>query len=403
MKSLFKLLAFTLVFSMILHAAFPLSLETALIVSAGVNLITYNFVQIPSSFGYEFITAGSDYKGGENQDILFRPRFNGKVEDVGFRQIFTNRRGSTKVTFFGKLAKILMPYAKGFQGGDGAPIKQKKFELAEFKAEVSYDKHDYFDIIQEQMVNIDGVNQNDISGTDVMAAEQKVFMDALQSDVHRNVWLGDTSKTHTVDGTYPDGTAYSSGDADKFYNQIDGVITQIRAKSDLSPSASAEEILLNEITAGGIQADEAGDIFKAMFRKAPKVLRALKNTGMLRYYVTDSVLYKYLDDLEADGTEAARTQTINGITYPTYDGIPIQVLNIDTYIEDDFAASFPDDLIILTTPMNMAMVLNAASGFAETRLWFNADENENRQRTQFHMGSGYVLPELISFAQNASA
>lgn len=403
MKALFKIASFTLFLGMILSAAFALEPATALAVSAGINTFSYAFIQVPSHFGYEFITAGTEYNGKENEEILFRPRFSGKAEDIGFRQIFTKNTDNVKLTFFGKLGKILMPYVKGFQGGGGAPIVQNKISLGEFKAETAYDKHDYFDIIQEQIVNNDGVAQNDITGTDVMNAEQRVFMEALQSDVYRNLWLGDTSKTHTADGTYPDGTAYLTGAADKYYNQIDGIITQIRAKAATNPSAAANEILLNEITAGGIQANEAEDVFKAMFRKAPKELQALKNAGLLRYYVTDSVLFKYLDDLEADGTEAARLQTINGMQVPTYMGIPIVPLNIDSYIANDFAAAFPDDLIILTTPNNMALVMNAAGSWAETRMWFNADENENRQRTQFHMGAGYVLPELISFAQNASA
>jgi len=403
MKSLFKLLSFTLVLGVILSAAFPIDMVVALGVSAGINLITNYVIQIPAAFGYSIITAGSEYNGTENEEILFRPRFNGKVEDVGFRQLFTKNTDSHKMTFFGKLGKILMPYAKGFQGGGGAPIIQNKIELGEFKAETAYDKHDYSGLIQEQIVNNDGVNQNDISGTDVMNAEQKVFMDALGADVYRNVWLGDKSKTHTAGGSYPDGTSFNSGDADKFYNQIDGVITQIRAKATTSPSTSAEEILLNEITAGGIQNDEAADVFKAMFRNAPKELQALKNAGLLRFYATDSVIFKYLDDLEADGTEAARLQTINGIAMPSWNGIPIQPLNIDAYIANDFAAAFPDDLIILTTPMNLGLVLNVSGSWAQTRFWFNPDENENRQRTQFHLGAGYVLPELISFAQNASA
>ena len=403
MKTLFKILAFTLFLGSMLSVAFPLEPAMAFGIAFGINTITAFCLKVPASYGYEFITAGSEYNGAENEDILFRPRFSGKIEDIGFRQIFTRKTDSLKVTFFGKLGKILMPYAKGFQGGGGAPVIQKKFTLEEFKAETAYDKHDYFGIIQEQMVNIDGIKQNDISGTDVMNAEQKVFMEALQTDVYRNMWLADKSKTHTAGGTYPDGTTFSSGDPDKFYNQIDGIITQIRKKADTAPSASANEIKLTNITAGGIDTDEAEDLFTAMFRNAPKELQALKSAGLLRFYVTDSVLYNYLDTLKADGTEAARVQTINGISMPTHDGIPIQPLNIDSYIATDFASAFPDDFVILTTPMNMAMVLNAGGSWAETRFWFNPDENENRQRTQFQLGADYVLPELISFAQNASS
>lgn len=400
----FKFLMFTLVGAFILFGAsialagVTMNPASALLISGAVNLITMNTIHVPLGMGFEFLTAGSEYNGEENEEILFRPRFSGKIEDIGFRQIFTSAT-SKKLTFMGKLGKILMPYAKGFQGGSGPGYIQKKLELEEFKAETAYDKHDYKGLIQEQIVNIDGVKQNDISGTDVMNAEQTVFMDALESDIYRNFWLADKTKTHIAGGDYPDGSSFVATDPDKFYNQIDGVITKVRSKVNLTPNDT--QIQLHNITAGGVTTDEAQEVFKAVFRKSNKVLQVLKNRNVgLTYFATDSMIENYKDTLENDGTEAARVMKINGMDLLTYNGIPIRPFNIDEYIDADFAAAFPRDMVMLTTPMNLAMVLNASGGFAETKFWFNNDENENRQRTQFHMGADFVLPELISFAQN---
>lgn len=175
-----------------------------------------------------FIVAGSEYHGKENMDIILRPRFFGtKPQDMGIRVIDSQGASSVKLTFFGKILKVLMPYATGFQGGSQAPQLQKKLTLVEFKAEAAYDKHDYASTILEMIVDRGGIQQNDITGTDVFNAEVKIFMDAVEGDVFANFWLGDTTKTHTFAGAYPNGTAYAAGDADKYYNSMNGICKAI--------------------------------------------------------------------------------------------------------------------------------------------------------------------------------
>jgi hypothetical protein len=61
----------------------------------------------------------------------------------------------------------------------------------------------------------------------VFEAEKKIFLDAVEGDVFANFWLGDTAKTMTRAGAYPDGTTYASGDADKYYSTMDGILKQI--------------------------------------------------------------------------------------------------------------------------------------------------------------------------------
>ena len=175
-----------------------------------------------------FITAGSEYKGKENMDIVLRPRFFGtKPQEMGIRIIDSQGASTVKLNFFGKILKVLMPYASGFQGGGKAPQLQKKLTLAEFKAEAAYDKHDYANMIFEQIVDRGGIAQNDISGTDVFNAENTIFLNAVEGDVFANFWLGDKTKTMTRAGAYPDGTAYAAGDADKYYNQLNGICKAI--------------------------------------------------------------------------------------------------------------------------------------------------------------------------------
>lgn len=458
-------------------------LATGLII---VTFVAMNAVlpMLGISVAMAFITAGSEYHGKENMDIILRPRFFGtKPKEMGLRIIDTKGASSVKLTFFGKILHVLMPYATGFQGGGGADKVQKKITLSEFKAEAAYDKHDYAGMILEQIVDRGGINQNDITGTDVFNAENKVFLDAVEGDVFANFWLGDTTKTHTKDGAYRSGTAYSAGDPDKYYNAMDGILKKVQADAyqsyvskqstiagwdtgtvttlylaesggsvyayptaakrtgaqsgdrlfsfaatnatypatktltELNTSGFTGSIVLEKACTGGtfelhatennyirtltlptLTTDTAATYFKRLFRLATPELKALKAAGLLRFYVSDSILYNYEDTLTSGTLESSKSMIIDGVQRYAWNGIPIIPMGVDQLIENDFSASYPKNWILLTTPENLCLAINGTGDFAETRYWFNPDENENRQRTQFEMGADYILPELMAAA-----
>ena len=443
-----------------------------------------------------FITNGSEYNGKEALDIIIRPQADDLKAD-GFTVVTTEGAGSVKLGFFGKLSKILMPYATGFQGGSGSTIKQKKFELEEFKAEANYSKQDYKDTIYEVLTNQMGVNQNDISGTDVHDAEMLVFSRGVMVDAKRIYWLGKKTKRHDAAGTYADGsTTYSIGDVDKHYNVINGIWTQLMtdavayasathddvrritinngavaevdtvtltgtsgtanitikgkaylatfdtsltvtaanfvtawaselAERNVTATSSGADVILTSSIAGvalgsttianvsgnlagskadttantaaaDLTTDEAKDTFISMYRNSTQELKSVPRAD-LRYYVTESMLFNYEDTLQSGNTEQARTQLVDGVQRYTINGIPIIPMPIDSYISADFEGAYPHRAI-LTVPENIPMVLATGGDFAETRVWFNPDQNENRQRTQFEMGAGYRFPELITVA-----
>lgn len=432
-----------------------------------------------------FITAGSEYHGKENFETIIRPRFMGtKPAEMGIRIIDTQGASSIKLNFFGKIAKILMPYVTGFQGGTLSPQKQKKLTVSEFKAENEYSKQDYKNMIYEQITNKGGVAQNDITGTDVFKAELEVFFSAVEADVFSVFWLGDTTKRHIQAGTYPDGTAYAAGDVDKYYNVMDGILKQIMDDvyqsyvshqvritgwnkttypvlylaesggtvyaygsaahrtgassgnrlfsftatnstypynatiSELNSSGIAGYIVLEKACTSGtfelyanesdyvkkidlpasLTTDTAETYMLKMLRNSTPELKALKKAGLLRFYVTDTILFNYEDTIRSGSLDITKQMMIDGIPRIAIDGVPLIPINVDALIEADFASTFPRNIIILTTPDNLALAINGSSSFSETRFWFNPDENSNRQRTQFEMGADYVLPELITIA-----
>lgn len=432
-----------------------------------------------------FITHASEYAGKENMDYVLRPAFSGKkVQDQGFRVVDTQGAGSVKLTFFDKLNHILLPYATGFGGKYVFTKKQKKFEVQEFKAETAYSKQDYKATIQEQLIRKNNYGDNDITASALEKAQLEVLMNGVVSDVLANFWLGDKSKTHTKAGTYPDGTTFAAGDADKYYNNINGVLKNIitdiyqhyvSKQNEITgwnlatyptlyltesggtvyayPSAATRtgaqsgdrlfsftatnatypyRALITALNASGfggyvtlqqactsgvfelhaqewdyvhrsllpaaLTTDTAETYFKKVLRIASQELLSLKDNGGLVFYVTNSILQNYEDTLLSGTTEIARMAKVNGTDRYAYSGIPIIPMDVDGQIESDFASAFPHNWIVLTSPANLALVINGSSEFAETRLWFNPDQNENRQRTQFEFGANYILPELISVA-----
>lgn len=436
-----------------------------------------------------FITAGSEYNGAENMDIILRPRILGtRPQQMGIRTIDTKGASSYKLMFFGVIKKVLMPYLAGFQGGAVTEKLQKKITLAEFKAEAAYDKHDYAGLILEQIVDRGGIKQNDITGTDVFNAEVKVFMDAVEDNVFGNFWLGDTAKTHTHAGTYPSGAAYAAGDADKYYNNADGILKKIITDgyqnyvskqstiagwntttyptlylqeesgtiyaydtaahrtsktsgsrlfhfttgatfpatrtitadntSGFSGSVQCEKAIgtdatfelyarddkyIRNLTLPTLTTDTAATYFKRLYRLATPELRKLKESGLLRFYVSDTIMQNYEDTLLSGTLESSKQMLVDGVQRFAWNGIPIIPIGIDALIESDFASTFSKDWMILSTPDNLCLTINGTSDFSQTRFWFNPDENENRQRTQFEMAYDYVLPELIAYARSSNS
>lgn len=184
-------------------------------------------------------TNGLYYTGLESVEFLVRPHAKTLVPE-GISIVTTEGSGSIRKSYLAKKSKVLMKYQSGWQGGSGATIKQKKFELEEFKAEMSNDKHDYYDTIQEIIVRSDG--SNDITGSPIHDAELEVMSNAIVDDMNRIWWLGDKTKRHNSAGTYPDGTSFAIGDEDKHYSNINGVWTQIMADAVDYASATHEDV-----------------------------------------------------------------------------------------------------------------------------------------------------------------
>lgn len=485
-----NLFNFLLAFSIL---AFAGANPTISLLIAGIVTFALNYVPAMGGFLSGFITNGSEYNGKELTDIILRPILQGQLaKDMGVR-VFLAVKSSVKLTFFGPMTKIVKAYADGWTGGNAADKLQKKLTLAEFKAEAQYSKQAYKNTILEEITNRGGIAQNDITGTVVHTAEVTVFMNAVQEDVRRIFWLGDTAKKTVTSGFHVDAT----GDVN--YNVINGIWKSVIAQSATSPTAdqikriamsngtvaqvathtltgtsgtaniqingtnylatfttnlttsaanfvtshaatllalgvtvtsSGVDVILTSSIAGqpfltiaginvtgdldstlvattantpaaALATDEAIDTFNLMMVGASAVFKAflnkLANRGVARLWVTDTMLENYRQTLEAFGTEAANKITVDGQELYTYRGIPLMPMGIDSYLSADFISPYPHRAL-LSVPNNLALVLNGSNDDSEVKMWFNPDENVNRQRAQFEFGADFILPEYCIIA-----
>ena len=296
----------------------------------------------------------------------------------------------------------IYPFTGGFQGGASSKLTDKGVKLVEFKKEASYTRKKYQQRIQRKLLRT-GATMEDISGTELARMEMELHMAGVRAGVYKSFWLGDTAKLHTKAGKYNPNdasTAYVIGDADKRYNNTDGIWKEITTRQSvdnvprlaLSGTGASTTLIDN----GELTDDAAKEIFKQLYVNASDELKSLYDQGLANFYVTGNMILNYQETLEGDGTEAAHSKLINGVNRFLYRGLPMHNMLISGSIKADFANVMPFRAC-LTVPENLGMVLGLGS-FAESVFWFNKDANENRQRTQWEMEHCFLDPKYLSVA-----
>mgnify|MGYP000041884431 CR=1 FL=1 len=325
------------------------------------------------------ITNPKNYTGKELEQIFFRPLVSGPdALDLGIRLMY-NMPVPTTLNFWKRAEDVLKKYAKGWEGGGIADKYQKTIALSKVKAEMGYAAEEYFGMIYEQITNDPKVNLDDLSGTQLEAAETALFRASIAESIRATMWLGDTTR--------------ESG-----FNTFDGFFKRLYA--DIGSTENDIQRIGTDLDM--TQADAAEDAFAAMLREAPEALRAMKSQGRLVFLVTRDVYENYEDTLlSSPNLESVRTEKINGNTVMKFRGIPVKDIGIDAY---DLKTTYqlPESCAILTDSRNLALAVNTNDyPGAEVRMWYNPDEMENRQRAIFMAGCDYLLPELIAVAHSA--
>ncbi|MBQ7856825.1 MAG: hypothetical protein IJ348_06920 [Alistipes sp.] len=305
------------------------------------------------------------YKGNEVETIFFRPSFCGKsAEELGIRVLY-NMPMPTTVQVWSKPDNVLQTFASGWSGGKNATKLQKTINMHKVKAETAFSADDYFSMVFEKITGSADVNMGDLTGTELEKAETELFRQAIAEGVRATMWLGDT-----------DGVISS-------FKTFNGFLKAIHDAIDSEPDIIAENIS---------SSNGAIDVMQATWNNATADLKALRSEENLVYLVSSDLYNKYIEELDAKGTDSAYRESIDGRSVLLYHGIPVVEVPLSKYVHN-----YGNSFCILTDRRNFVLALNTADiPENEVRMWYNPDEMENRQRAVFLAGTEILDLKLVS-------
>ena len=320
-----------------------------------------------------------NYSGHELETIFFRPLLSGpSAESLGIRILY-NMPMPTVVQIWDRKGNVLSPFdeASGWSGGVKTTHYQKTIPMSRVKAENAFSASDYFSTIFELITNRADVNMEDLSGTELEAAETELFRRAIAESIRMNLWLGDKGGTLNTGYTSFDGLLKIVNERVK-----SGAITH--AAKDLDSQLGDYSIaeVLSKIV------DEASPRLKGMFPE-----------GQVAFFVSPSVYSQYEAYLDYSYGSASYQDAQTGRQQLMFHGFPVIDINLEPAIGE---SSLSKDFIIFTDRRNLVMAVNTAdSPGSEVRMWYNPDEMENRQRAVFAIGCEILDEELVTAYINA--
>ena len=329
------------------------------------------------------IESTKTYSGQTLENIFFRPMLSGpNAIDLGIKVMY-NMPMPTTLQFWKRAGDILQKLTAGGWNGSTSTSKfQKTIALSKVKAEISYGAADYFSMVFELITNRPDVNMDDLSGTELEAAETALFREAIAESIRVTMWLGDTDHSGS-------------------YNTFDGFIK--RMTEDVgSTTNDIRKIDIPASFSDGSDPEAGENLLKSLWDNATTALKACKSQGNLVYLVTSDIYAKYEEELDSASLEAAYLAKQNGRERLSYRGIPVIDVELSSYLSA--LSDMPKSFAVLTDRRNLALAVNTADfPGSEIRMWYNPDLMENRQRAVFMAGCDYLLPELISLAIPATS
>ena len=314
-----------------------------------------------------------NYSGHELDTIFFRPLLSGpSAESLGIRILY-NMPMPTVVQIWDRKGNVLTPFdeASGWNGGVKTTHYQKTIPMSRVKAENAFSASDYFSTIFELITSRADINMEDLSGTELEAAETELFRRAIAESIRMNLWLGDKGGT------------LSTG-----YTSFDGLLKIVNERSAQSKFQYAATNLSTQI-----DNYEISEVLAKLIDNASPRLKGLFNDGQVAFFVSPKIYSLYQSHLDSTFGSAAYQDYQNGRKQLMFRGFPIIEVNLNPAIGD---SELSEDFIIFTDRRNLVMAVNTAdSPGSEIRMWYNPDEMENRQRAVFAIGCDILDDELV--------
>ena len=314
-----------------------------------------------------------NYTGHELETIFFRPLLSGpSAESLGIRILY-NMPMPTVVQMWDRKGNVLSSFDEqsSWSGGVKTTHYQKTIPMSRVKAENAFSASDYFSTIFELITNRPDINMEDLSGTELEAAETELFRRAIADSIRMNLWLGDKS------GNYNTG-----------YNSFDGLLKIVNERVAADQLHFAYKDLETELGDYSI-----ADVMDSLIRKASPRLKGLYNDGQVAFFVSPSIYQLYEGYLDNNYSTATYADNQYGRKQLMFRGFPLVEINLEPSIE---GSKLSQDFIIFTDRRNIVLAVNTAdTPGSEVRMWYNPDEMENRQRAVFAIGCEILDEELV--------
>lgn len=260
-----------------------------------------------------------NYTGRELETIFFRPLLSGpSAESLGIRVLY-NMPMPTVVQMWDHSTNVLAPFDKNsaWSGGNKSVHYQKTIPMARVKAENAFSASDYFSTIFELITNRSDVNMEDLTGTELEAAETELFRRAIAESIRMNLWLGDKGNT------------YQTG-----YNAFDGLLKIVTDRVKANAFHYSNKNLDGHLGDYSIR-----DVLDMTVRNASPRLKGLYQEGQTAFFVSPVIYSLYESYLDNNFGAATYTDTQTGRKMLSYHGFPVIEVNLEPAISNTSLSS----------------------------------------------------------------
>lgn len=171
------------------------------------------------------------------------------------------------------------------------------------------------------------------------------------------------------------------------------LVTVTNVSGNLAGTVAATQAAVKNTS---LKADQAIEVFEAMWAASPNELASLQAQNMLRLYVTRSMYDNYAKSLrKLNGSETAYVNLKDGTKTLSFNGIPIiQRPDWDTRISQDFGGVRPHRAL-LTTPGNLVLGTDGEDDLMKIEAFYDQVKQNNTVRSEYKCGTQYTWTKLI--------
>ena len=310
------------------------------------------------------ITALPAYTDEDVNRFILLPLFTGNP-DFSIYDVRQGIKSETAIQRFGSVEKITKAAVKGFTAGAGSVVDDRKVSPKRLEAEQAEDGFNLEGKILEQMLNLSADEKDNLDGTQLKDIILGIHAQGIKADAIRQLWLNDT------------------GSADADYDVYDGFF--VNYDTNLP---SGQKLVF---PAGAIATDGAETQFRLTFDAATN---ELKSNPSAILEISGSVWDNYVETLEDRGTEQADERLVNGFSNKTWRGIQIKVhREWDKHLAADFVTDGDVHRIVYHVP-KAALIGTDLEGTANTKTWYDINDQEYRFRTSYVMDTQTMNDDL---------